>query len=188
MTREEVCTKIDKYLSNDCHQPIMVDVAATTELCQLESHYNVGHLFLKASEFVNDGGFLMMDQLKNEVQTQHGVVFLTEISTYLKLHGENELKSQLRALLDIQLEGKLIIITHACQKFMKKFDRRLFDTNRIMFIGVSDDANLSKIFFISKRIPLNYDLIEAPFAHSLRELPAMLEKHDIKDIFVITEL
>ena len=46
-----------------------------------------------------------------------------------------------------------------------------------MFIGVSDDANLSKIFFISKRIPLNYDLIEAPFAHSLRELPAMLEKH-----------
>lgn len=188
MTREEVCTKIDKYLSNDCHQPIMVDVAATTELCQLESHYNVGHLFLKASKFVNDGGFLMMDQLKNEVQTQHGVVFLTEISTYLKLHGENELKSQLRALLDIQLEGKLIIITHACQKFMKKFDRRLFDTNRIMFIGVSDDANLSKIFFISKRIPLNYDLIEAPFAHSLRELPAMLEKHDIKDIFVITEL
>lgn len=85
MTREEVCTKIDKYLSNDCHQPIMVDVAATTELCQLESHYNVGHLFLKASKFVNDGGFLMMDQLKNEVQTQHGVVFLTEISTYLKL-------------------------------------------------------------------------------------------------------
>lgn len=50
MTREEVCTKIDKYLSNDCHQPIMVDVAATTELCQLESHYNVGHLFLKASK------------------------------------------------------------------------------------------------------------------------------------------
>lgn len=116
MTREEVCTKIDKYLSNDCHQPIMVDVAATTELCQLESHYNVGHLFLKASKFVNDGGFLMMDQLKNEVQTQHGVVFLTEISTYLKLHGENELKSQLRALLDIQLEGKLIIITHAYAK------------------------------------------------------------------------
>ena len=34
-----------------------------------------GHLFLKASKFVNDGGFLMMDQLKNEVQTQHGVVF-----------------------------------------------------------------------------------------------------------------
>ena len=46
MTREEVCTKIDKYLSNDCHQPIMVDVAATTELCQLESHYNVCHLMM----------------------------------------------------------------------------------------------------------------------------------------------
>lgn len=188
MTREEVCTKIDKYLSNDSHQPIMVDVAAITELCQLESHYNVGHTFLKASKFVNDGGFLMMDQLKNEIQIQRGIVFLTEISTYLKLQGENELKSQLRALLDIQLEGKMIIITYACQKFMKKFDRRLFDTNRIMFIGTSDDSNLSKIFFISKRIPLNCDLIETAFAHSLCELPVMLEKHNIKDIFVITEL
>lgn len=188
MTLEKVCAKIDKYLNNDSHQPIMVNVAATTELCQLENHYNVGHIFVKASKYVNDADFLMMDQLKNEVQTQHGVVFLTELSTYLKLQGENELKSQLRALLDIQLEGKLVVITHACQKFIKKFDRRLFDTSRIMFIGASDDANPARIFFISKRIPLNYELMESAFAHSLRELPVMLEKHNYEDVIAITEL
>ncbi|MFR1328515.1 MAG: BREX-4 system phosphatase PglZ [Bacteroides cellulosilyticus] len=114
--------------------------------------------------------------------------FLTEISTYLKLQGEEELKSQLRSLLDIQLEGKLVIITNACQKYLRRFDRRLFDTNRLIFVGDSDDIVSVKIFFIPKRIPLNYDQIEIPYAKSLEQLPAILEKHQNKDVLVFTEL
>lgn len=113
---------------------------------------------------------------------------MTEISTYLKLQGEEELKSQLRSLLDIQLEGKLVIITNACQKYLRRFDRRLFDTNRLIFVGDSDDIVSVKIFFIPKRIPLNYDQIEIPYAKSLEQLPAILEKHQNKDVLVFTEL
>ena len=129
-----------------------------------------------------------MEQLKNEIQIKQGIVFLTEISTYLKLQGEEELKSQLRSLLDIQLEGKLVIITNACQKYLRRFDRRLFDTNRLIFVGDSDDIVSVKIFFIPKRIPLNYDQIEIPYAKSLEQLPAILEKHQNKDVLVFTEL
>ena len=128
------------------------------------------------------------DKLKNEIQIKQGIVFLTEISTYLKLQGEEELKSQLRSLLDIQLEGKLVIITNACQKYLRRFDRRLFDTNRLIFVGDSDDIVSVKIFFIPKRIPLNYDQIEIPYAKSLEQLPAILEKHQNKDVLVFTEL
>lgn len=113
---------------------------------------------------------------------------MTEISTYLKLQGEEELKSQLRSLLDIRLEGKLVIITNACQKYLRRFDRRLFDTNRLIFVGDSDDIVPVKIFFIPKRIPLNYDQIEIPYAKSLEQLPAILEKHQNKDVLVFTEL
>lgn len=138
--------------------------------------------------FAKFDGFPLMEQLKNEIQIKQGIVFLTEISTYLKLQGEEELKSQLRSLLDIQLEGKLVIITNACQKYLRRFDRRLFDTNRLIFVGDSDDIVSVKIFFIPKRIPLNYDQIEIPYAKSLEQLPAILEKHQNKDVLVFTEL
>lgn len=188
MTLDEVYARIDKYLSNNSHQPILIDVADCTLLSKLIVHYNVGNTFLYANTFAKFDGFPLMEQLKNEIQIKQGIVFLTEISTYLKLQGEEELKSQLRSLLDIQLEGKLVIITNACQKYLRRFDRRLFDTNRLIFIGDSDDIVPVKIFFIPKRIPLNYDQIEIPYAKSLEQLPAILEKHQNKDVLVFTEL
>ena len=188
MTLDEVYARIDKYLSNNSHQPILVDVADCTLLSKLIVHYNVGNTFLHANTFAKFDGFPLMEQLKNEIQIKQGIVFLTEISTYLKLQGEEELKSQLRSLLDIQLEGKLVIITNACQKYLRRFDRRLFDTNRLIFVGDSDDIVSVKIFFIPKRIPLNYDQIEIPYAKSLEQLPAILEKHQNKDVLVSTEL
>lgn len=188
MTLDEVYARIDKYLSNNSHQPILVDVADCTLLSKLIVHYNVGNTFLHANTFAKFDGFPLMEQLKNEIQIKQGIVFLTEISTYLKLQGEEELKSQLRSLLDIQLEGKLVIITNACQKYLRRFDRRLFDTNRFIFVGDSDDIVSVKIFFIPKRIPLNYDQIEIPYAKSLEQLPAILEKHQNKDVLVFTEL
>lgn len=188
MTLDEVYARIDKYLSNNSHQPILVDVADCTLLSKLIVHYNVGNTFLHANTFAKFDGFPLMEQLKNEIQIKQGIVFLTEISTYLKLQGEEELKSQLRSLLDIQLEGKLVIITNTCQKYLRRFDRRLFDTNRLIFVGDSDDIVSVKIFFIPKRIPLNYDQIEIPYAKSLEQLPAILEKHQNKDVLVFTEL
>ena len=188
MTLDEVYARIDKYLSNNSHQPILVDVADCTLLSKLIVHYNVGNTFLHANTFAKFDGFPLMEQLKNEIQIKQGIVFLTEISTYLKLQGEEELKSQLRSLLDIQLEGKLVIITNACQKYLRRFDRRLFDTNRLIFVGDSDDIVSVKIFFIPKRIPFNYDQIEIPYAKSLEQLPAILEKHQNKDVLVFTEL
>lgn len=188
MTLDEAYARIDKYLSNASHQPILVDVADSSQLSRLIMHYNVGNTFLQANNFAIFDGFPLMEQLKNEIQTKRGIIFLTEISTYLKLQGEAELKSQLRALLDIQLGGKLVIVTNACQKYLRRFDRRLFDTNRIIFVGAPDEAVPVKVFFISKRIPLNYDQIEIPCVQSLEQFPAMLERHKNEDVFVFTEL
>ncbi|MDH6344118.1 hypothetical protein M2480_002560 [Parabacteroides sp. PFB2-12] len=188
MTLDEVYARIDKYLSNASHLPILVDVTDSPQLSKLIMHYNVGNTFLQANKFAILDGFPLMEQLKNRIQNEQGVVFLTEISTYLKLQGEDELKSQLKALLDIQLKGKLVIVTNACQKYLMRFDRRLFDSNRIIFVGDSDDAVPVKVFFISKRIPLNYDQIEIPCVQSLEQLPIMLERHQNEDVFVFTEL
>lgn len=188
MTLDEAYARIDKYLNNVSHQPILIDVVDSSQLSRLIRHYNVGNIILQANQFAIDDGFPLMEQLKNEIQTKHGIVFLTEISTYLKLLGKDELKSQLRALLDIQTEGKLVIVTNACQKYLKGFDRRLYETNRIMFVGDSMDTIPVKVFFISNHIPLNYDQIEIPFAHSLKELPVLLERYSNDAVFVTTEL
>ena len=88
MTLDEAYARIDKYLNNVSHQPILIDVVDSSQLSRLIRHYNVGNIILQANQFAIDDGFPLMEQLKNEIQTKHGIVFLTEISTYLKLLGK----------------------------------------------------------------------------------------------------
>ncbi|MFR1328514.1 MAG: hypothetical protein ACLSCE_20670 [Bacteroides cellulosilyticus] len=57
MTLDEVYARIDKYLSNNSHQPILVDVADCTLLSKLIVHYNVGNTFLHANTFAKFDGF-----------------------------------------------------------------------------------------------------------------------------------
>lgn len=75
MTLDEVYARIDKYLSNNSHQPILVDVADCTLLSKLIVHYNVGNAFLHANTFAKFDGFPLMEQLKNEIQIKQGIVF-----------------------------------------------------------------------------------------------------------------
>lgn len=58
MTLDEVYARIDKYLSNNSHQPILVDVADCTLLSKLIVHYNVGNTFLHANPLLSLMGFL----------------------------------------------------------------------------------------------------------------------------------
>lgn len=82
MTLDEAYARIDKYLNNVSHQPILIDVVDSSQLSRLIRHYNVGNIILQANQFAIDDGFPLMEQLKNEIQTKHGIVFLTVIASF----------------------------------------------------------------------------------------------------------
>ena len=162
MTIKEAYIQIDKYLDSDKHGPIVVDVADGKSMIYLIRKYNVGgsNLFISACDFCKGDNMPLNHKLKNAVSTSQCNLFLTDYSTYLKLLGEGELQLQIKSLLtDTIIDGKLIIFTSSCHKYLMQFDRRLIDSRRIIFVGENIDS-VKRIFFIDSKLPIKFDRLD----------------------------
>lgn len=152
MTHEEVIKKIDKYLHSDRHRPIIVDVPTAGAMKNIVTHYNTGNnSVIRAKRFCKDDGMPLIDKLKNTLSLYDGVVFLDGLFYYLFLYGDEILRKELRSMLDMQVKGKLVILTIGCERFLSDFDKRLMDSSRIIIEdGLPEE--LPCLYFWSKHI------------------------------------
>ncbi len=184
MTHEDVINKIDKYLHSDKHRPIIVDVPTAGAMKQIIQHYSTGNnSVIRAKRFCEDDGMPLMDKLKNTLSQHNGVVFLDGLFYYLFLYGDEKLKRELRSLLDMQVKGKLVILTIGCERFLSDLDKRLMDSSRIIVEG-GHPEELPSLYFWSKHIA-------QPEVHinglgDLSQITALWETGQ-KDIPVLTE-
>lgn len=184
MTHEDVIKKIDNYLHSDRHRPIIVDVPTAGAMKNTITHYNTGNnSIIRAKRFCEDDGMPLIDKLKNTLSQHDGTVFLDGLFYYLFLFGDEILKKELRSMLDMQVKGKLVILTIGCERFLSAFDKRLMDSSRIIVEdGLPEE--LPCLFFWSKHIA-------PPEIHinglgDLSQISALLETGQ-KDIPILTE-
>lgn len=135
MKYEEVINRIDRYIKSDKHQPIIVDLPNIKMYKQMLGHYDVGCYTIKdVSSFCMEEGLPVMDKLQHSLSKLDSVIFLNGLSCYLKLQGEQILQNDLRSMLDLSLEGQLIVLTFNCANVLSKMDARLLDAGRISIV------------------------------------------------------
>ena len=186
---DKIYQKIDKYLESDKNTPIIIDVCELGQLTEIRCHYAIGVHFISASDYCSDDSFPRLDALLNDISTRKETVFLTELSTFLKLKGKEELKQRLRQMLDLSIEGKLIILTFQCKDLLRFPDPRLYAASRIIFIEgepsptpiitlIGEDVNMPTDYIISgiKHLP---SIIEDE-TNSCSYLRTSLKKGDIQ--------
>lgn len=93
--------KIDKYLTKDNVQPCIVDVQTTADLSAVVTHYNVGtYKFIDVAEYCNDDEFPRIDALIDVLAHQECATFVTGMSSFLKLKGEQYLYNSIISSVD----------------------------------------------------------------------------------------
>ena len=187
MKYEEVIRRIDRYKDSDKHQPIIVDLPNVQVYNQMVSHYDVGggiNVFKDASSFCNGDGLPVMDKMQYSLSTIGGVVFLTGLSLYLKLQGEEMLQGSLRSMLDLSCEGKLIILTLNSSCVLKRMDSRLVSSGRISIVDGEKMLPMT-LFFVK---PSLADSAEASIkgVNNLSRLLRLLECDNDDAISIIT--
>lgn len=191
MEISEAYYKIDKYLNSDSHRPIVVDVATGIQMSLLVQHYDVkGNEVISASDFCNDDNMPLLDKLKHVISSKDANLFLTDLSTFLKLGGAEELNNQVKSLLtDTQIKGKLVIFTYNCRRFINISDRRLIDANKLIIVGDASDESAFKVFFVASKLPFIFEKLDV-YADGLSKLPPLIEKskQSGQDVFVKTSL
>ena len=126
MDLAECKKKIDRFLSKDNVQPLIVDVQNHKDWSDLMVHYNVGNnTVIKASDYCKKDEFPQIDRLFHDLETRDGTSFVTGLTSFLKLHGEQELRKVINEILSMTTAGHVVVITYQCHRYMDFKDPRL---------------------------------------------------------------
>lgn len=152
MSLDQHMQRIDRYLSRNEKQPIIVDVQNEADQSELVQYYNVGrNMIISASQYCAPDNMPNFDNLIQDLKTKEGILIVTGTSSFLKLMGTKELKKFIRSLLDLNTAGQVIFITYQCRQFLSWNDPRL-DRRIIIIDGV--EKKIPNIVFTALGIPL----------------------------------
>ena len=148
MKIDEAYKRIDRYLAKVSGQPFIVDVPNRDELSSLTAHYNVGeNNFIKASDFAAKDEFPRFDALYDKLSSEDKTLFVTGLSSFLRLSGRQELRNSLDSILNMTVAGRVVVITYQCDEILAELkDARL--RPRICVIDGADDE-LPELVFMS---------------------------------------
>ena len=147
-------TKIDKYLQSKKSQPIIVDIQNGIDFEKLKERFPSSfYSYKNAGSYCKKDSYCRLDNLKNDLSKSDDDLFITGVSSFLRLQGKDELHSQLRILLDLPTESHVVIITYQCSKYLDFKDPRLYASNRIIIIE-GDPDYIPPLTLVSPKISL----------------------------------
>lgn len=149
MELNEIIEKIRRYLDSSRQTPLVVDVTDADEMTRLEMEFEPGsNEFVDAALYCTYDSLPQMEKLQDDLSFRSGNVFLRGLSTFLLLEGEDKLRKTIRSLLDMEIKGKLVILTFQCSPMLHFSDRRLADAGRII---LREDINgvFPDIYFVA---------------------------------------
>ena len=185
MDFNNACKKIANYLESETSTPIIVDVSDEAGMVMLESYFKVGsNEFIKASSFCGGDRLPQLDKLLDELQHRNQKIFLMHLSSFLKLEGRSALKKTLRSMLELCLEGKLVIVTYQCSDYLTFTDPRIDAAGLIVRIDsvTGDIAKLPTLCFVSPEFSSNYDA----FVVGINSFAGIVESSDANTIYIVT--
>lgn len=174
--------KINRYLKRDEKQPLIVDVQNNADLSEIITTYNVGNnQVISASEYCHDDELPSMDSLFNDVLNRDNPVFLTELSTFLKLQGAEEFQRIISELISVSAKEHIIILTYQCEKYLSLFnDPRV--SRRIAIVS-GNKQKIPEINLVDSKSFITYNAKEFK---GIQNLAKAVEKNDVDEIYIVT--
>ena len=183
MELNEIKEKIRHYLDSSRQTPLVVDVADVSEMMSLEMEFSAGsNEFVDAQVYCAQDSLPQMEKLQDDLAYRTNNVFLTGLSTFLLLEGEDKLRKAIRSLLDMEVNGKLVVLTFQCSPMLQFKDRRLVDAGRIILRN-NISGKLPIIYFVTSKLS---DNVEARYM-GIQSLSQTVEKDEIEAIYIETD-
>ena len=182
MNTDACIKKIEKYLAKSNVGVLVVDVQNSADLSDIITHFKVsGNSFVAAAVYCKTDELPRMDTMLDVLATKKEPIFLTGLSSFLKLKGEDELRSELSNLLAMTITGHVVVLTLQCKVYLNFPDPRL--SGRICIVDGIEDAR-TKLIFSSSELSLPRGVTIVSGIHAFAEA---IETTNLSAVYVTTE-
>ncbi len=148
MNLDDAKKQIQAYIKSNKALPLIVDVQTKQGLSDIIDYFRVGNNdFLNLESLCNPDDVLKLDELFNTVSRNTGTLFITRLTGYLKLIGEDETRKTLNTLVKKSITGHVVVLTYQCRNYLKFSDPRVLEHRTVLIIDEAPDkvANICLI-------------------------------------------
>ena len=182
MNLDACIKKISKYLNSSNGQPLLVNIQNKKDLDAILTQFNVeGNRVVCASEYCKKDELPRLDVLWNDISSSYDNIFLTELSTFIRFKGEDELKRRLHDIITSAIKGHVVVLLYQCGRNISFNDPRL-ERNICMIEGEED--RLPQIILLNKNIS---SINEGRRANGIDEVAYWIENSNEDRIYVATD-
>lgn len=152
LKRDDVIKRIGRYLQRSDSHPRLVNVNNPEDMDTICRHFSVGeNVFKDASDFSMMDENLSEDALYNCLGGEQGAVFLTGITSYFRLLGEQKLQGFINRMIGMSLTGlHLVIVCYQCENYLVKIEQRY---SQFVYMVDGQVQNLPQLTFAAQNIP-----------------------------------
>ncbi len=141
MNLNDAKNRIQNYLKSEKSYPLIVDLQAKKDLADLVDFFKVGNnKFPPIESLCGQDAVLKLEELYDYVLKNSGNTFITGLTGFLKLFGEQETQKALKALVTTGISGHVVILTYQCKNYLKFSDPRIAETGRLVFVEGTPDT------------------------------------------------
>lgn len=177
MKFEDAVNKIKKYFNSSACTPIIVDIQNIYDFDKLQEEFpSTFYSYVPASTYCKKDSVISIEDLEEDISKRSGKIFLTNLSTFLKLEGKEYLKTQVRELLELQVPCHVVILTYQCKEYFNFSDKRLFAALKIIVVDGKKEQTPNIIFVAPHLLPestnkcIGIDHLGYSFEHSSQPL------------------
>lgn len=175
--------RVTNYLNSSDVYPRLVNFQNTDDLNTFIQHFKVGkNEFLEVSKYTKKDTYAHIERLKNALSSEYmGNVFLTGVSTQLKLQGEKVLAEEMYSYASSTFSCHLIIVCYQCEKYLNFKDTR---ANRLVYMVKGVCSEIPDIIFVAPQIPERPNVY---YADGIDKIANLVEGSNGGKIFVRTD-
>lgn len=190
MAIDSVFNKIELFLKKENVSPLLVDVSTSADLGAISKQFKTsGNEFVRAADYCKNDELPRIVRLLNDLQLKDANIFLTGLTTFLKLKGTDVLKAELDTLLHMTTAGHVVLLSYQCSQYLESIinnDRRLL--SRVVIVnsagteGSKARARPHLIFLDKKLTPPS----DAFSINGIHELAGAIESESADVIYIRT--
>lgn len=153
MTVDSVFGKIERFLNKESISPLIVDVQNSADLTAIITQFNIsGNVFVNAADYCNNDELPRIDTLTDVLQRKNANIFVTGLTTFLKLKGDKELTAELQNILSMTTAGHVVILSYQCRRHLNAIVKN--DKRMPLRVAVVDgnEAIKPKLVFVDKSL------------------------------------
>lgn len=173
---------IEKRFTSKVPQSYIVDVHTAAEMNEIIEHFSVGKtLIIPASNYCKADELPRLDNLYDEISKESRNIIVTELASFEKFKGEEELKAQLSNILGLRTTGNVVVLTFCCEELLNFSDPRI---KQRVFISDRKSQKLPQIVFIDSSLELPE---HADMYVGVNSIAKVVETKNCKEIYVYTK-